>query len=106
MESACKLGSGNVYIEVISPSKKFFKFSEKAVCPETGFSFSNPEPRNFSFNVASSWCKRCCGIGYQESIDIESPRSSRTVPFVAKASGLQIAKIAMDISLGKDLKSC
>ena len=71
VESACKLGSGNVYIEVISPSKKFFKFSEKAVCPETGFSFSNPEPRNFSFNVASSWCKRCCGIGYQESIDIE-----------------------------------
>ena len=34
-----------------------------------------------------------------------NPRSSRTIPFVAKASGLQIAKIAMDILLGKDLKS-
>ncbi|HIJ99263.1 TPA: carbamoyl-phosphate synthase large subunit [archaeon] len=33
-----------------------------------------------------------------------NPRSSRTVPFISKASGIQLAKIAAKVMLGKSLK--
>jgi len=35
-----------------------------------------------------------------------NPRASRTVPFVSKVTGIQIAKIATEIMLGKSLADC
>ena len=38
------------------------------------------------------------------SVDIENPRASRTVPFVSKATGVQLAKLASLIMSGKTLE--
>lgn len=38
-------------------------FSRNLMCPETGISYPNPEPNNFSFNSPKGACPVCNGIG-------------------------------------------
>lgn len=70
VENALKLGDGYMYVEVTSPERELLRLSEKSVCLDTDYSFGAIEPRKFSFNAASSWCKSCHGIGSEELIDI------------------------------------
>jgi excinuclease ABC subunit A len=72
VENAMKISGGYINIEIIYPKKELLKFSEKAVCLDTGYAFGSIEPRKFSFNVPSSWCNACCGIGCEELIDLEN----------------------------------
>ncbi len=38
-------------------------FSRSLMCPDTGISYPNPEPNNFSFNSPKGACSKCNGIG-------------------------------------------
>ncbi|WP_124980036.1 excinuclease ABC subunit UvrA [Nonlabens xiamenensis] len=38
-------------------------FSRSLMCPETGISYPEPEPNNFSFNSPKGACPKCNGIG-------------------------------------------
>jgi excinuclease ABC subunit A len=38
-------------------------FSRTLMCPETGISYPEPEPNNFSFNSPKGACPKCNGIG-------------------------------------------
>ncbi|MBF4985767.1 excinuclease ABC subunit UvrA [Nonlabens mediterrranea] len=46
-------------------------FSRTLMCPETGISYPEPEPNNFSFNSPKGACPKCNGIGklYQVNPD-------------------------------------
>ena len=46
--------------------------SSKLVCPDSGLSYSNPEPNNFSFNSPKGMCKKCNGLGLVNEINLES----------------------------------
>jgi len=44
-------------------------FSRTLMCPETGISYPEPEPNNFSFNSPKGACPDCNGIGTQHKVN-------------------------------------
>ena len=46
-------------------------FSRKLMCPQSGISYNEPAPYNFSFNSPQGACSECNGLGYVHQIDIK-----------------------------------
>ena len=56
-------------------------FSRHLMDPETGLSYGEPAPHNFSFNSPNGSCPRCKGLGEVRVIDLESivPDKSKSI---------------------------
>lgn len=61
-------------------------FSRHLMCPETGISYPNPEPNNFSFNSPKGACPHCNGLGTVNEINMQKiiPNKSLSI----KAGGI------------------
>ena len=46
--------------------------SSNLVCPDSGISYSKPEPNAFSFNSPKGMCNKCNGLGHINEINFES----------------------------------
>jgi excinuclease ABC subunit A len=46
-------------------------FSRSLMCPESGISYPNPEPNNFSFNSPKGMCPTCKGLGSLHKVHID-----------------------------------
>jgi len=46
-------------------------FSRDLMCPESGISYPNPEPNNFSFNSPKGACTRCNGLGKITKVNLQ-----------------------------------
>ena len=46
-------------------------FSRDLMCPETGISYPNPEPNNFSFNSPKGACSTCNGLGKINKVNLQ-----------------------------------
>ncbi len=46
-------------------------YSKRLMCPQTGISYRDPAPHNFSFNSPQGACPRCKGLGYVSLIDMD-----------------------------------
>jgi excinuclease ABC subunit A len=69
LESALKLGEGNVLIDVMGEEE--LMFSENHACPICGFSIGELEPRMFSFNSPFGACPECDGLGAKLEVDVD-----------------------------------
>ncbi len=69
LESALKLGSGRVFIDVMGEEELLF--SENHSCPHCGFSIGELEPRMFSFNSPFGACPDCDGLGSKLEVDVD-----------------------------------
>ncbi|MEM1502997.1 excinuclease ABC subunit UvrA [Domibacillus sp. 8LH] len=69
METALRLGEGNVIVDVIG--KEEMLFSEHHACPHCGFSVGELEPRMFSFNSPFGACPSCDGLGMKKKVDAD-----------------------------------
>ncbi|PIT97102.1 excinuclease ABC subunit UvrA [Candidatus Berkelbacteria bacterium CG10_big_fil_rev_8_21_14_0_10_41_12] len=78
VESSVKLADGLVLVK--KSDGESVEFSTKFSCPE-GHSFSELEPRLFSFNSPIGACDKCGGIGYQLEIDSQliMPDKNKTI---------------------------
>ncbi|MEP7246609.1 MAG: excinuclease ABC subunit A, partial [Gammaproteobacteria bacterium] len=60
------LDFGKGIVHVLGPkSDKVTVFSTKRACPSCGRSFSELDPRLFSFNSKHGWCESCYGTGVE-----------------------------------------
>ena len=60
------LDFGKGLVHVLGPkSDKVTVFSTKRACPSCGRSFSELDPRLFSFNSKHGWCESCYGTGVE-----------------------------------------
>jgi excinuclease ABC subunit A len=60
------LDFGKGLVHVLGPSSdKVTVFSTKRACPSCGHSFSELDPRLFSFNSKHGWCESCYGTGVE-----------------------------------------
>ena len=58
------LKEGNKSIMIIDEKNETVShYSTNLMCPDTGISYPNPEPNNFSFNSPKGACQKCNGIG-------------------------------------------
>ena len=70
VQNALKQGDGIIMVQTSNDS--IFYFSKNLMDPETGLSYDNPAPNNFSFNSPYGACKNCNGLGQIETITKES----------------------------------
>ena len=68
-EAALKQANGIVKIDI--PNEEAKIFSENFACPDCDVSFSELEPRTFSFNNPHGACKSCTGLGFKLVVDPE-----------------------------------
>ncbi|MGM0381151.1 MAG: excinuclease ABC subunit UvrA, partial [bacterium] len=68
MELAGNLAEGLVKIED-HDSGESQTMSEQFACPECGYSYSEVEPRIFSFNSPYGACEACDGLGHDQRVD-------------------------------------
>ena len=81
VESASKLGNGSIILSIIKDDSFDFPaepktmvdhlFSERFACPVCNLSFTELEPRSFSFNSPHGACPVCTGLGTEQNINID-----------------------------------
>ncbi len=54
-------------------------YSKQLMCPDTGLSYRDPAPHNFSFNSPQGACPRCKGLGYVNLIDMDKVVPDRSL---------------------------
>lgn len=54
-------------------------YSRRLMCPETGLSYSDPAPHNFSFNSPQGYCPKCKGLGKVSMVDIDKVIPDRSL---------------------------
>ncbi len=69
IETALKLGHGNVVIEFVEVNSEPILFSEHLACAKCGISYDQLEPRSFSFNSPFGACSECSGLGVQMIVE-------------------------------------
>jgi len=69
LETALKLGEGNVIVDIIEGTE--LRFSENFACPDCGIALEEISPRLFSFNSPYGACPSCTGLGANLVVDID-----------------------------------
>lgn len=67
---AMQQGDGQIMV-FDADTEELRYYSKRLMCPETGLSYREPAPHNFSFNSPQGACPRCKGLGYVNLIDID-----------------------------------
>lgn len=70
VKTAMKQGDGQLLI-LDADTQELRHYSRTLMDPQTGLSYSEPAPHNFSFNSPQGACPRCKGLGYVNIIDRE-----------------------------------
>ena len=79
-----KEGDGVMMLQEIATGEVAY-FSRHLMDPETGLSYNEPAPHNFSFNSPNGSCPRCKGLGEVRVIDLDSIVPDRTKSIYAGA---------------------
>ena len=70
IRTGMRQGKGEIVImDITTGNAKHF--SKHLVCPDTGISYHEPAPHNFSFNSPQGACPLCKGLGTIAQIDID-----------------------------------
>ena len=67
---AMRLGEGELMV-YDADDETSRHYSKRLMCPDTGLSYHDPAPHNFSFNSPQGACPRCKGLGYVNLIDLD-----------------------------------
>lgn len=70
VKTAMKQGDGQLMI-LDADTQELRHYSRTLMDPQTGLSYSEPAPHNFSFNSPQGACPKCKGLGYVNIIDRE-----------------------------------
>ncbi|MDL2227628.1 excinuclease ABC subunit UvrA [Bacteroidales bacterium OttesenSCG-928-K03] len=78
VKTAFRLGKDNLLI-IDNENNEQRNLSKRLVCPDTGISYSDPEPNLFSFNSPYGACEKCNGLGYIKEVDIDKIFPNKTL---------------------------
>ena len=74
--TAMQQGDGELMVYE-ADSEELRHYSRKLMCPDTGMSYRDPAPHNFSFNSPQGACPRCNGLGFVNLIDLNKVMPDR-----------------------------
>jgi excinuclease ABC subunit A len=112
LELGLKLGNDFIMI-IDTDSKEIKAYSKTLMDPESGISYDEPSPNNFSFNSPYGSCPDCNGLGEQHKADLKKiiPDDKKSIkeegikPFGAvrdNSTFKQLQKIAQDFKFTFD----
>lgn len=80
IHTTLRMGKGSILI-VDFDNNECSYFSKQLMCPDSGISYSDPEPNNFSFNSPYGACPHCKGLGEIPDIDLKKlfPDKSKSI---------------------------
>lgn len=61
----------SVTIPGTKPEGVIRHYSKRLMCPQTGISYNEPAPHNFSFNSPQGFCSKCKGLGIVSQVDVD-----------------------------------
>lgn len=70
IEAALKQGDKQMLV-IDMENGETRNFSQLLMDPESGISYPEPAPHNFSFNSPQGACRRCKGLGYVNIVDVD-----------------------------------
>jgi excinuclease ABC subunit A len=70
IETALRIGGGNLLVADWEGVEPDGLFSEKLSCPNCNISYEEPEPNSFSFNSPYGACPDCSGLGESYQFDL------------------------------------
>lgn len=76
------LNMGNGFIQILDiESNSFQAYSKSLMDAESGISYDEPSPNNFSFNTPYGWCPDCHGLGESHKADMDKiiPDSNKSI---------------------------
>ncbi len=76
--TAMKQGDGLIMI-YDKDSDELRYYSKQLMDPESGLSYKEPAPHNFSFNSPQGYCPKCKGLGVVNQVDIDKVIPDRTL---------------------------
>jgi excinuclease ABC subunit A len=71
LQLAMKYGKGTIMVN-IEGDLSIKHYSRHLMCADTGISYDEPAPNNFSFNSPYGSCKKCNGLGTIPEVDINT----------------------------------
>ncbi|MFA5144969.1 MAG: excinuclease ABC subunit UvrA [Candidatus Omnitrophota bacterium] len=69
VETALKAGKGSIIVSLTGARAQELVFNEQYACAKCGISYSEVEPRTFSFNSPYGACPECNGLGTKLEFD-------------------------------------
>ncbi len=80
VEASLKQGDKQMMV-IDAETKEIRHYSQMLMDPETGLSYPEPAPHNFSFNSPQGACRRCKGLGYVSLVDFDKviPDKSKSI---------------------------
>ena len=76
--TAMQQGEGELMV-YDADTEELRHYSKRLMCPETGLSYRDPAPHNFSFNSPQGACPRCKGLGFVSLIDLDKVIPDRSL---------------------------
>lgn len=70
VQSALKQGGKQIMV-MDATTEEYQYYSQLLMDPESGISYPEPAPHNFSFNSPQGACEKCKGLGYVHAVDEE-----------------------------------
>lgn len=65
------LKMGSEFIQILNLENDHYKsYSKSLMDPESGISYDEPSPNNFSFNTPYGYCPKCTGLGSVHEVDL------------------------------------
>lgn len=80
IEAALKQGDKQMMV-IDAETDEIRHYSQMLMDPETGLSYPEPAPHNFSFNSPQGACRRCKGLGFVSLVDYDKviPDKSKSI---------------------------
>ena len=80
VQKSLQIGKDLMFL-LVNDDNKLVQYSKQLMCEDTGISYEEPNPNNFSFNSPYGACPTCKGLGfvYQISMDAVMPDKTKSI---------------------------
>jgi excinuclease ABC subunit A len=78
VQQTLRVGKDLMFLQV-NDVDRIVQYSKQLMCEETGISYEEPSPNNFSFNSPYGACPNCKGLGAVYTIDIDTILPDRSL---------------------------
>jgi excinuclease ABC subunit A len=80
VQKSLQIGKDLMFL-LVNDDNKLVQYSKQLMCEDTGISYEEPNPNNFSFNSPYGACPTCKGLGfvYQISMDAVIPDKTKSI---------------------------
>ncbi len=102
VQKSLQLGKDLMFV-LLNDDNKVIQYSKLLMCEDTGISYEEPSPNNFSFNSPYGACPKCKGLGTVYMVDMEAVLPDKSLS--VKEGGIEPLGVERDASVFQQVVS-